>query len=175
MTKEQFLKKWVVISAVKDKMLPDLEAVIATEIAKAKVQPQPALNPIEQAYHAFQPIRYILWKKGWRIKKHSDTESIDANGRIFNNTCFVFNFDTNPEKWELYTEPAEQVAKPTEQPSSQVKLDNSFDKDRFEAMFRAVVANGGHELDHKQAIELTEEALKQLDVYYAEKEGGNNE
>ena len=49
-----------------------------------------------------------------------------------------------------------------------------FDKDRFEAMFRAVVANGGHELDHKQAIELTEEALKQLDAYYAEKEGGNN-
>ena len=227
MTKEQLYAKWIFQPSCKD----DIESVIATEIAKVQEQPQPALNEIEKAYHNYEPIRYILWKKGWRIKKHSDTESIDANGRIFNNTCFVFNFDTNPEKWELYTEPEKHApnpieqafergekirqknwlkscwikkhsetetidergnicyndwsfvkhpnkweiyTEPAEQPSSQAKLDNSFDKERFEAMFRAVVANGGHELDHKQAIELTEEALKQLDAYYSSKEGGNN-
>ena len=57
---------------------------------------------------------------------------------------------------------------PTEQPQPK------FDRDRFERMFCAVVANGGHELCHKEAIELTEQALAELDAYYAKKEGGNN-
>ena len=163
MTKEQFLDKWRFGS--NPLFEADLEAVIATEIAKAKVQP--ALNPIEQAYERGEKIRCNYWGKDEWIKKHSKTESITECNKIYKNLEIDFDFATHPEKWELYTEP-------TEQPSSQAKLDNSFDKERFEAMFRAVVANGGHELDHKQAIELTEEALKQLDAYYASKEGGNN-
>jgi len=205
----------------------DIDAVIEYEIAKSK-EPQPAPNPIAEAYERWEKINKKTWEKGLWIKKHSNNESMQEDGCVVFSSYFNFNeypelwelytepakqpepnpiaeayergekirlkdwrkssyikkqskkqfidergstlyhhnilgFDTHPEKWELYTEPEQPVE--TEKPSSQVKLDNSFDKERFEAMFRAVI----------ETLEATMNAQKQLDAYYASKEGGNNE
>jgi len=129
---------------------------------KPTEQPQPELNEIERAYEDGKKIRRKDWQKGHWIKKHSDTEAIDEPKNIYDVTNWAFR--THPENWEIYTEP-------TVQPSSQVILDNSFDRERFEAMFRAVVASNRTD---NEFIE-TEEILQQLDAYYASKEGGVNE
>lgn len=295
MNKEQFLDKWRFGS--NPLFEADLDAVIATEIAKVKVQPQPGLkfkigdrlinfnkgarygnvckllsncpfelydldartyfntnslsgyelytepaeqpelNPIEQAYERGEKIRQKNWLKNAWIQKLSKTESTSDTLTTFSNN---WDFITHPEKWELYTEPAEQPEmtekekidhiltnkltwkpmgnkrfyanwfsaesnegyrqvhfvdynnphsgyfetriftidlsewqpvdtsiKPTEQPAK------PFDKDRFERMFRAVVASGRTE-SWKEDFRNTEIALEKLDAYYASKEGGNN-
>lgn len=54
---------------------------------------------------------------------------------------------------------------PTEKTSSQVKHDNSFDRDRFERVFCAVVASNRSD---NEFIE-TEQIIQQLDAFYAEK------
>ena len=156
MTKEIFLTKWVTDSA----MVVDLEAVIAKEVAKAwelePVQgiPQPALNPIEEAYERGEKIR----RKDWNINSYTRKYDLSAKKQ------FTWHGERiNPEDWELYTEPDqvtdhEQPAKP-------------FDKDRFERMFCAVLVGDVYE----NAIKATEDILAKLDAYYASKEGGANE
>ncbi len=212
MTKELLFSKWHIDIYLK----ADIEAVIATEIEKAKDQPQPsdkvqiskhtlvevnrafravkqdrnsyihkvfsddgvfdameeirkmfdnyfveqpqeqpALNPIAQAYEDGKKIRSKRWSNYEWIKKHSKVESITDAGAICKND---WDFYSVPEKWELYTEPTEQPAKP-------------FDKDRFEAMFRAVVASGSY---NGKFLSKTKLFLEELDAYYASKEGGAN-
>lgn len=167
MTKENFLNKWAYVYNVNDTTNPyfiaDLEAVIAHEIEKAKDEPQPALNPIEQAYERGEKIRQKNWLKNAWIQKLSKTESTSDTLTTFSNN---WDFITHPENWELYTEP-KQVAEPTEQPKP-------FDKERFEAMFRAVVASGVQQNFECFKIDTTY-FLQQLDAYYATKEGGNND
>ena len=69
---------------------------------------------------------------------------------------------------------ATEVAKAQEQPSSQVKFDNSFERERFEAMFRAVVVSIPN-ATWDSTIKITQEGIDKLDAFYAEKEkGGNN-
>jgi len=206
MTKEQFLDKWKIKNI---DCIADIDAVIATEIAKVqlekqnamvqekqlrelfkyiesnwdvcvsqmdktdikrifgdvlcenimndtlhKVKAEPALNPIADAYEMGEKIRYNYWRKNSWIKKHSDSKVINQNGVIAESR--LFDFIVNPEKWELHPEPA----KP-------------FDKDRFERMFRAVVASGRTE-SYEQDFLATNICLEKLDAYYATKEGGNN-
>lgn len=124
-----------------------------------RILEQPALNPIEQAYERGEKIR----RKDWNINSYTRKYDLSAKKQ------FTWHGERiNPEEWELYTEP-------TEQPSSQAKLDNLFDKDRFEAMFRAVVASG-EKLDFEYCKRETTYFIQQLDAYYASKEkGGNNE
>ena len=222
MTKEQYLNKYGITDSF---IKADFDAVIATEIAKAKGEEEPAPNPIREAYDAFKPIRVKDWEKGAWIKKYNENNMIDETGLIilgnytsnelneewelftkpqpapnpireaydaykpiryknwdsdvwimkYSETESIneighiyganFNFDTHPEKWELYTEPeAEQVTEPAKP---------KFDQDRFEAMFRAVVASG--ELDSMTGeIEQTEYYLEKLDAFYATKKGGEN-
>lgn len=162
MTKEQFLNKWRFGS--NPLFEADIEALIANEIAKVQeakpedTKPQPALNPIEQAYERGEKIRHKNWLNGDWIQKHNETKTIDNNGYL--NSVFTFGFIQDPEKWELYTEPTEQPAK-------------QFDRDRFEAMFRAVVMGSGNPFTGDE-FSLTEYIITKLDAYYASKEGGNN-
>ena len=128
-----------------------------------EVKAEPELNPIERAYNEGKKIRHKNWLNGDWIKKHKETKTIDNYGNI--NSVFPFAFIQYPEKWEIY----EPELAPTE-PSSQVILDNSFDRERFERMFCAVVASNRSD---NEFIE-TEVILEQLDAYYASKEGGNN-
>lgn len=161
MTKEQFLDKWRFGS--NPPFESDLEAVIATEIEKAKVQP--ALNPIEQAFERGEKIRKKNWGNQSWYKKYDEKYVITNCGNVY--AIFLIDFNSikkEPEKWELYTEPTEQTA----QPSSQAKLDNSFDRNRFEAMFRAVVASGEY-MNIVEEIEQAEIYLQKLDAYYATK------
>lgn len=149
-----------------------LGGILLDEPVRIPEPEQTAVNPIAEAYYACKPIRYIDWDTTSWIKKHCEGYSIDERGKVYKNDSIQFSFDESPQQWEIYTEPdqvtdqePDQVAEPTKQPSSQVKLDNSFDRERFEAMFRAVV----------ETHEATMNALKQLDAYYASKEGGENE
>jgi hypothetical protein len=143
-------------------MIIDLDAVIAYEIEKAKGQPAP--NPIREAYDAYKPIRDKDWIKGDWIKKQSDTHSICNKGMLYENDDL--DFDTIPEGWEIYTEAeAEQVTAPAKP---------KFDQDRFERMFRAVVASGRTE-SYDQDFLATNICLEKLDAFYASKKGGNNE
>jgi len=257
MTKEQLMQKWGDLSRP---LKNDIDAVIEYEIAKSK-EPQPAPNPIAEAYERWEKINKKTWEKGLWIKKHSNNESMQEDGCVVFSSYFNFNeypelwelytepakqpepnpiaeayergekirlkdwrkssyikkqskkqfidergstlyhhnilgFDTHPEKWELYTE-SEQVAKPepqvitdlleiaisdvfdsfkkieeTKKQMEQEKIQHDaeqpskpFDRERFERMFRAVI----------ETHEATMNALKQLDAYYATKEGGNNE
>jgi len=222
MTKEQLMQKWGDLSRP---LKNDIDAVIEYEIAKSK-EPQPAPNPIAEAYERWEKINKKTWEKGLWIKKHSNNESMQEDGCVVFSSYFNFNeypelwelytepakqpepnpiaeayergekirlkdwrkssyikkqskkqfidergstlyhhnilgFDTHPEKWELYTEPAEQPAKP-------------FDRERFEAMFRAVVASGRTE-SYEQDFLATNICLEKLDAYYATKEGGEND
>ena len=157
MDKEQFLRKW------RENATPnfdaDLDAVIANEIEKAKEQPE--LNEIELAYEEGKKIR----RKDWNINSYTRKYDLSTKKQ------FTWHGERiNPEEWELYHEP--ELA-PAEQPSSQAILDNSFDRERFEAMFRAVVANG--DVESTKFFECTKDLINQLDAYYAEKEkGGEN-
>jgi hypothetical protein len=49
-----------------------------------------------------------------------------------------------------------------------------FDQDRFEAMFRAVIASGV-KINFEFCKAETKYFITQLDAYYATKKGGNNE
>jgi hypothetical protein len=168
MTKEQFLIKWPYLNEIRDTINPyfieDIDAVIAYEIEKAKVKPAP--NPITEAYERGEKIRFKDWHTSSWITKHSYTHSIDESGTVYKNDSIHFNFDEQPSEWELYTEAeAEQVTEPAKP---------KFDQDRFEAMFRAVVASGLN-ARYEDDLEYTKEALTKLDAYYATKKGGNNE
>lgn len=165
MTKQEFIKRWKPSHMV----ITDLEAVIANEISKAQEaqpQEQPALYPIAEAYERGEKVRRKKWEKHEWFKKHTDTHIIDNNRNVFAKPMWDINsMKDKPQDWEIYTEPAEQ-------PSSQAKLDNSFDKERFERMFCAVVASGEYK---GKEFDKTAESLAQLDAYYASKEkGGNN-
>lgn len=220
MTKEQFCAKWEYSRYWK----ADLEAVIATEIAKVQeVKAELATNPISEAYEQGLKIRRKNWDKNAWIQKLSETESTSDTLTTFANN---WDFEYFPDKWELYTEPVEQP-KPnvlneqfsevhhkivdglgtilsslgansgimsivmswgdTQDSVSTLQMlndyiekyidkkpANPFNKDRFEAMFRAVVASGKTE-SWKEDFRNTEIALEKLDAYYASKEGGNNE
>lgn len=122
-------------------------------------QEQPELNPIEQAYERGEKIRKKIWAEREWVKKVDKTHWKSEDGVIALSTFFSDDFKTYPNKWEIYQE----------QPAKQ------FDRDRFERMFCSVVANGGHELDCKEAINLTQVALSELDAFYInqEKEGTN--
>ena len=160
MTKQEFIKRWKPSHI----LIADLDAVITTEIEKAKVQP--ALNPIEQAFERGEKIRKKNWGNQSWYKKYDEKYVITNCGNVY--AIFLIDFNSikkEPEKWELYTEPTEQPA----QPSSQAKLDNSFDRDRFEAMFRAVVASEA-EIDFVFRRNETNYLLEQLDAYYATKD-----
>lgn len=170
MTKEQFAEKWG-WNIVNNAILSDLDAVIATEIAKAQevkledAQPQPALNPIEQAYERGEKIRKKNWENQSWYKKYDENNVITNRGNVYAISMFDFNSIKNePDLWELYTEP-EQVAEPAKQPAK------PFDLDRFERMFCTVVASGQWE---NCEIGHTEFLIEKLDAYYATKEGGNN-
>jgi hypothetical protein len=167
MTKEQFLIKWPYLNEIRDTINPyfieDIDAVIAYEIEKAKGEVKPAPNPIREAYDNFQPIRFKGWLKYEWVKKHSELESITDVGNI---SDYEWNFDTKPEDWEIYTEAeAEQVTAPAKP---------KFDQDRFERMFRAVVASGRTE-SYDQDFLATNICLEKLDAYYATKKGGSND
>jgi hypothetical protein len=167
MTKEQFLIKWPYLNEIRDTINPyfieDLEAVIAHEIEKAKGEVVPALNPIREAYDAYKPIRAKCWGKDSWIKKHSEGHSICNKGGKFENN---WDFKTNPQDWELYTEAeAEKVTAPAKP---------KFDKDRFEAMFRAVVIASPHDT-YDRCMEITTGVIEKLDAYYATKKGGSND
>lgn len=246
MTKEQFLNKYFSntgdFQGPMPLTLPDLEAVIAHEIAKAKGEVKPVPNPILVAYYNGVKIREVnLHKPKW-IKKHTITQAVDDTGHYWH---FIedLDFTTNPEKWELYTEAEAEAEKPAPNPIAEMTekekieyitnnklthkdcpnktwyamyingyspyiggyryrvkfyygdkhmmwqeydtLDLSewqpvgtdqvapkFDKERFEAMFRAVVASGGF---YEDSIKATEHFISKLDAYYASKKGGNNE
>jgi len=59
------------------------------------------MNKIQQAYEKGVMVRRSHWaKKSW-VKKHSDTESIDEMGKIWNND---WNFIKYPEYWEIWHE-----------------------------------------------------------------------
>jgi hypothetical protein len=160
MTKEQFLDMWRFGS--NPLFEADLNAVIAHEIEKAKGVDKPTTNPIREAYDAYKPIREKDWPEREWAKKHSEGHSIGENGRVYNNFCIDFDFDTHPERWEIYTEAeADQV---TDQDKPK------FDQDRFERVFCALLVGDVY----VNAIKGTEDVLSQLDAYYASKKGGSN-
>lgn len=130
-----------------------------------QIQPdldKPAPNPIEQAYDAFKPIRAKCWGKDLWIKKYTEGHSICNKGGKFEN---LWDFKTNPNDWELYTEPDTDQGTDQDAPK--------FDQDRFEAMFRAVVASGRTE-SYDQDFLATNICLEKLDAYYASQKGGEN-
>jgi len=140
MTKENFINKWAYVYNVKNPyFIADLEAVIATEIAKVK-EPQPEPKyPIG----GYAPGHYTCRCANCKIEFMGDKRAVQCE------PCAV----------KTMSQPTEQPAKP-------------FDKERFEAMFRAVVASG---VSNNEFI-TTEEILEELDAYYATKEKGcNNE
>lgn len=159
---ESFRKKWE--NYIPQELHQTFNLMLDVVINEARdgmkspdVQPQPAHNPIAEAYERGEKIRKKNWGKGLWIKKHSNNESMQENGRVVFSS--YFNFNEYPEKWGIYTEPTEQPAKP-------------FDRERFERIYLAVVAGGQHIDD----LMTTENTIKLLDAYYAEKEkGGNNE
>jgi hypothetical protein len=155
MTKEQLYVIWTLLPELK----ADIDAVIAYEIAKAKGVEKPALNPIEQAYEQWLKVRPKKWDKGHWIKKYDNLHWIHSNGVMQVKIISLFE---NPHDWELYTEAEAEKPAPAKP---------KFDQERFEAMFRAVVASGRTD---NEFIE-TEEILEQLDAYYASKKGGENE
>jgi len=123
MTKEQFLRKWKSPSRINDVINPimiiDLEAVIAYEIAKAKGEEKPALNPIEQAYEQWLKVRPKKWDKGHWIKKYDNLHWIHSNGVMQVKIISLFE---NPHDWELYTEAEAEKPAPAKP---------KFDQDRF--------------------------------------------
>ena len=130
-------------------------------------QPQPELNEIEQAYERGEKIRHKRWIKGEWLKKYTQISSIDSYGRI--DELFTTRLIETPSDWELYTEP--EVAH--KQSSSQAKLDNSFDRERFERVFCAVTISLPKET-WDYTIQATQRGIDKLDAYYASKKGGNN-
>ena len=119
-------------------------------------------NKIIQAYEMGLRIRYKDWDINFWIKKQSETNAIDEIGQLWGNN---WGFDRNPEKWEIYTEAeAEQVTEPAKP---------KFDQERFEAMFRAVVASGRTESSEHDFL-ATKIYLNKLDAFYATKKGGEN-
>jgi len=62
-------------------------------------------NKIRQAYEQGLRIYNIHWSNdGDWIKKFSETESIDEDGKIYKNDNIDFYFDERPEDWEIYYE-----------------------------------------------------------------------
>ena len=62
-------------------------------------------NKIRQAYEQGLRIYNIHWSDdGDWIKKFSETESIDKYDKIYKNEDIDFNFDTNPQNWEIWHE-----------------------------------------------------------------------
>lgn len=169
MEKKQFIDKYNLNATT----ISDLNAVIAHEIEKAKGEDKPSPNPIREAYDAFKPIRVKNWKKDLWIKKHSEAQSISENCTIYNNCNIIFDFDENPQYWELYTEPEADKPAPTDEDWNKSQVTDQpapakpkFNQDRFEAMFRAVVASGRTE-SYDQDFLATNICLEKLDAYYA--------
>ena len=71
-----------------------------------------------------------------------------------------------------------QISEPQPDAETQVATDQApdqapkFDQDRFERLFCAVIISSPHST-YEKCMKITQEALKQLDAYYATK-GGNN-
>jgi hypothetical protein len=62
-------------------------------------------NPIVEAYEQGKRIRRKTWDTVHWLKKHSDILSVTTDS-WFNKKSF-WNFDTNPEEWEVWYEDAE--------------------------------------------------------------------
>ena len=63
-------------------------------------------NKIRQTYDALKPIRHKDWLEDAWIKKHSECKSIDESYKVYENDTILFNFDENPEEWEIWHEDA---------------------------------------------------------------------
>lgn len=182
MNKQEFLFKWCSDSNY-DKMRIDLESVIFNEIAKTKAQltkqSESSLEKLKEMHkykiiNALNNGNKIVWESPystqriWTLRIPGDkwVDELGASGPI---NDLIKSIDEFSENWELY----EPEKAPTE-PNSQVILDNSFDRERFERMFCAVVASGRTER-WEEDFKFTEEALAKLDAYNESKQkGGNN-
>lgn len=61
------------------------------------------MNSIRKAYEQGYAIRgKFYWRDDEWIKKHSDTEAISEKGCVYNNSDIDFDFDENPQEWEIY-------------------------------------------------------------------------
>jgi len=177
MDKEQFLNKWGWST------LKDINALIEHEIAKAKEQP--TAMPI-QPIHTEQPqpelcesdaIDYILtnklnWKKlgdnrmfaiGFARTGASFRVSFVEYHHVLSGNREVIIHKIDLSEWQPVDTSIKQTAQNTK----------PFDRDRFEAMFRAVVANG--DVESNKFFECTKDLINQLDAYYINQEkGGTN-
>lgn len=61
------------------------------------------MNSVRQAYEQGYAIRSkFCWGNDEWIKKHSDTESVSEQGHVYENSDIDFDFDENPQDWEIY-------------------------------------------------------------------------
>lgn len=75
-------------------------------------------NHILEAYNAGKRIRRKTWDTIHWIKKHSDILSVTTDS-WFNKKSF-WNFDTNPEEWEIWHEDIEPEETP-EEPQTEIQ------------------------------------------------------
>lgn len=152
-------QKWDV--AVEDIHKTDIKRIFGVVLTEAKAEPE--LNEIEREFHDYKPIRLKIWGANDWIKKHSNSQIITNLNNIYDIDEYEFYFNSmknTPEEWELY-EPKVALT----EPSSQAILDNSFDRERFERMFCAVVASGHNDNFEADLID-AKYLYEQLELYY---------
>ena len=83
-------------------------------------------NHILEAYNAGKRIRLKTWDTVHWLKKHSDILSVTTDS-WFNKKSF-WNFDTNPEKWEIWNEDIEPEEPQTEiQKAIKLLIENNYE------------------------------------------------